>query len=128
MFQSLLSAVMGRCPACHRGALNEALLKTNQTCPVCHVRFERFPGNWTISVVMSYGIGAVFAVLIGWGYYKSYGTLKGAENVILPVVMFFSLGIYPLCKNFTIGMLYINGFVYVDPPTLLKEPEQEQKP
>jgi uncharacterized protein (DUF983 family) len=119
MIGPFLSALTGRCPNCGRGALYERLLKLHDTCPVCHVRFERWNGSWTIPVVMGYGSGALFAIALG-GYFLSIDRLAGSENIIIPATVVFTALWYPICKNISMFMLWQNGFITVDPPTLVR--------
>jgi hypothetical protein len=119
MISSFLSALFGRCPACGRGALYKSYLTFHEHCPVCHVRYERWSGSWTIPVVMGYGSGALFAIGLGFLFYKT-GRLDGSENIIIPATLVFTALFYPVCKNVSMFMLYNNGFVFVDPPQLVE--------
>ena len=118
MIDPLLAAITGHCPACQKGRIYKSFLRPYPLCPVCHVRFERWHGSWTIPVVMGYGSGALFAIALGFWYYK-IGALKDAENVIIPATLLFTALWYPLCKNLSFGLLFINGFIFPDPPSLL---------
>jgi uncharacterized protein (DUF983 family) len=120
MISAFLSALSGRCPCCGRGKLYQSFLKLNVLCPVCHVRFERWSGSWTIPTVMGYGAGALFAIALGIIFFKM-DRLDGAENIIIPATLVFTFLIYPLCKNISIFMLFQNGFIFVDPPTLVQD-------
>lgn len=122
MIEALYYALRGICPACHRGNFKPNPYVIAERCPECEVRFERWSGSWTISVVMGYGSGAVFAVLVGVYLYFN-GGLTGAENIIIPAAVVFTALFYPLCKNITVGMLYNNGWVYPDPPRLVESDE-----
>ena len=64
----------------------------------------------------------VFAALLGFLFYRA-GALKGAENYIIPATMLFAGLVYPVCKNISIGLLFTNGFVFLDPPRLLPATE-----
>lgn len=119
MIGALLAAMIGRCPNCQKGKIYKAFLQVNDTCPVCHVRFERWAGSWTIPAVMGYGSGALFALGLG-AWFLHTGQLKGSEKIIIPATVVFTACFYPLCKNLSMFMLWNNGFVTVDPPTLVK--------
>ena len=123
MIDPLISAVFGRCPACQKGQIYQSFLRPHPTCPVCQVRFERWEGSWTIPVVMGYGSGALFAFALGFWYHKA-GELKGAEDVIIPATLAFTALWYPLCKNLSFGLLFVNGFIYPDPPRLVQPPAE----
>ncbi|MDP2308257.1 MAG: hypothetical protein Q8P18_19720 [Pseudomonadota bacterium] len=120
MISAFLSALFGRCPCCGRGSLYQSFLKFNETCAVCHVRFERWSGSWTIPTVMGYGSGAVFAIVLGYVFHRM-GRLEGSENIIIPATIGFTVLLYPVCKNLSMFMLFQNGFIFVDPPTLVRE-------
>ena len=117
--ENLFWAIAGRCPNCGRGALYVGFNKISTTCSVCHVRFERWAGNWTIPVVMGY----TSAALVGFGlifFYQWRGTLMEHDTFIMVAAMLTGVTMYPLCKNISMYMLWKNGFVTVDPPTLVK--------
>jgi uncharacterized protein (DUF983 family) len=120
MIGSLLGTLFGRCPNCSRGPLYKSFITLHETCPVCHVRYERWSGSWTIPVVMGYGAGALFAVGLGF-YFLKTDQLSGSENIIIPATLAFTAAFYPLCKNLSIFMLWNNGFITVDPPTLVQD-------
>lgn len=118
----LLNALTGKCPACGRGKLYQSFMKLHETCPVCQVRFERWSGSWTIPAVMGYGSGAIFATCLGF-YFLQRGELMGSENIIIPATVVFTALWYPVCKNISIGTLYLNGFIFPDPPSLVPDLE-----
>lgn len=117
---AFLSALTGKCPACGRGRLYKAFLKLHETCPDCHVRFERWEGSWTIPTVMGYSTGALFAVALGYVFWRM-DRLEGAENIIIPATLAFTALTYPICKNISVFLLWNNGFIFVDPPTLVQD-------
>ena len=118
MLGALLAALTGRCPNCQKGKLYQSFMKLNDTCDVCHVRFERWNGSWTIAAVMGYGAGALFAIALG-AWFLHNDALKGSEKILLPATIVFTACFYPLCKNLSMFMLWNNGFMTVDPPTLV---------
>ena len=120
MMSAFFSALFGRCPCCGRGTLYQSFMKLNETCAVCHVRFERWSGSWTIPTVMGYAAGAVFAIVLGYIFHRM-GRLEGSENIIIPATVTFTALFYPVCKNLSMFMLFQNGFIFVDPPTLVRD-------
>jgi len=120
MMTAFLSALFGRCPCCGRGKLYKSFLILHETCVVCHVRFERWSGSWTIPVVMGYGAGALFAIALGFWFHQM-GRLAGSENILIPATLAFTALFYPVCKNLSMFMLFQNGFIFVDPPTLVRD-------
>jgi uncharacterized protein (DUF983 family) len=125
MIGALLAALLGRCPNCQKGKIYTSFLKVADTCDVCHVRFERWSGSWTIPAVMGYGAGALFAIALG-GYFLQIGQLKGSEKIIIPATLIFTACFYPLCKNLSMFMLWNNGFMTVDPPQLVPTDTPEE--
>lgn len=123
MLAPMLAAITGKCPACQKGAIYKSFLRPNDVCQVCSVRFERWSGSWTIPVVMGYGSGAIFAFLLGFILLRA-DRLDGAENIIIPATLVFTALFYPICKNISFGLLYQNGFIYPDPPRLVKPVEE----
>ncbi len=71
---------------------------------------------------MGYGSGAIFAACLGF-YFLKRDQLMGSENIIIPTTVVFTALWYPVCKNISIGTLYLNGFIFPDPPMLVEEPE-----
>ena len=118
MLGPLFSALFGRCPNCQKGKLYQSFMKLNETCPVCQVRFERWNGSWTIAAVMGYTSGALFAIVLG-AWFLHNDMLKGSEKIIIPLTVLFTVCFYPICKNFSMFMLWNNGFITVDPPRLV---------
>ncbi len=122
MIGALLAALIGRCPNCQRGHMYKSFMKLNDTCSVCQVRFERWNGSWTIAAVMGYSSGAIFAIGLG-AWFLHHDMLKGSEKIIIPATVVFTALFYPVCKNISMFMLWNNGFVTVDPPTLVAPPD-----
>jgi uncharacterized protein (DUF983 family) len=111
---SLLSALTNRCPNCHRGSIRKTWITMAERCPVCHVRFERWSGNWLFPVVLAYGVGGLFAIVLIVTFLNA-GTLEGAENIIIPLTLGVTLLSYPMCQNITVWLLYATGLIYADP-------------
>jgi uncharacterized protein (DUF983 family) len=49
----------GLCPACRRGAIFAGRWRMNESCPVCHVRFERAPGYFVGAMIISYALASI---------------------------------------------------------------------
>jgi uncharacterized protein (DUF983 family) len=59
----VVSGVFGNtCPRCSEGKVYAGLLKMNETCPKCSLKFEREQGYFTGAMAISYTIG-FFAIL-----------------------------------------------------------------
>jgi uncharacterized protein (DUF983 family) len=113
--RSLFSALVGRCPECHRGRLRKSLATMNAACPNCGVRFERWSGNWMFPVVIAYVGAGVFAIVVGILLLQA-GRLEGSENWFIPLTMAVALVLYPLSQNLTVWLLHATGLVFRDPP------------
>ena len=60
-----LSALLKqRCPHCLQGKVFASTWKMNETCPVCHVKFEREDGYFMMSVFIGYVIGTFITLPI----------------------------------------------------------------
>ena len=53
-----------RCPHCLQGKVFASTWKMNETCSVCHIKFEREAGYFMMSVFIGYIIGAIVALLV----------------------------------------------------------------
>lgn len=60
----LLALLKQHCPHCLQGKVFASTWKMNETCPVCHIKFEREDGYFMMSVFVGYIIGAIVALLI----------------------------------------------------------------
>lgn len=60
----LLALLQQRCPHCLRGKVFTSTWQMNETCPVCHIKFEREDGYFMMSVFIGYAIGATIALPI----------------------------------------------------------------
>jgi uncharacterized protein (DUF983 family) len=112
--QSLLSALASRCPNCHRGRIRASLTTMRPLCDVCGVRFERKSGNWLFPVVIAYGVGGAFAIVLIVLFLQA-GRLAGSENIIIPLTLVVTLLAYPFSQNLTVWLLHATGLVYADP-------------
>lgn len=117
-FSALFAALSGRCPNCGVGKLYRSFMTVADTCEHCHVRYERWEGSWTIPTVMGYATGAVFAV-VGGGILLYLDLLEAYARPLIFATLFFTVLVYPVIKNFSLFMLWNNGFMTPDPPTLV---------
>jgi len=112
---SLLSALAGRCPHCHRGRIRSSITTMCPVCDVCGVCFERKSGNWLFPVVIAYGVGGLFAIGLIVLFLQA-GRLAGSESIIIPLTLIVTLLSYPFSQNLTVWLLHATGLVYADPP------------
>lgn len=112
-------ALVGRCPGCGQGKLYASFMTVAETCSSCHIRYERHSGSWTIPVVMGY----TSAALVGFGliaYYQWRGSLMEHDTTIMVASVLTGVVVYPVCKNLSLFMLWRNGFMTVDPVTVIE--------
>src|SRR4051812_17939282 len=56
----IISGILSnRCPKCDSGQVFRTLIKMNEKCPQCHVKFEREPGYFVGAMSFSYIIGFI---------------------------------------------------------------------
>lgn len=118
-FSALFAALSGRCPNCGQGKLYASFMTVAETCSHCHVRYERWSGSWTIPTVMGYTAGAVFAIL-GGGVLLYLDKLEENARPLIFATLLFTLLVYPPIKSVSLFLLWRNGFMTPDPPTLVK--------
>src|SRR2546422_5139223 len=82
---STISAILHqKCPRCHSGAIFRSsifrgLVKMNERCPVCDLKFEREEGYFLGAMYISYGLALIFIIglagllwaLLHWSIRKS---------------------------------------------------------
>ena len=62
LFEILFGVLGNLCPKCFEGKVYASLLKMNEICPFCSLKFEREQGYFTGAMAISYIIG-FFAIL-----------------------------------------------------------------
>src|SRR5205807_8791461 len=60
-----LRALRLKCPRCGGAPMFSGLLRTNERCAHCHLKFEREPGYFLGSIYINYGITAML-LTVGW--------------------------------------------------------------
>ncbi len=66
MLKTLLLGLRLRCPNCGEGKISQGLFQIRETCPVCHVRFERKPGESTGANIITLSILPIPALAIAF--------------------------------------------------------------
>ncbi len=62
-----------RCPHCGEGHISDGILRTRDTCEVCHVRFERKSGESAGASIVWVGILPILSMIF---YFILYATNK----------------------------------------------------
>jgi uncharacterized protein (DUF983 family) len=57
-------AVPGMCPSCGRASMFRTWIDLYERCPVCGLRYAPESGAWLGAIVVGYGIGALFVLLL----------------------------------------------------------------
>lgn len=109
-----LSTFLSRCPACGEGHIFAGWLQLQDLCPVCGVRFERWPGAWTGPVVMAYTSGALAAVVPGWWLFTHGGLQDHHGLLIAGFAAAASLASLRQCKGTWLWLLHATGWIYRD--------------
>ena len=59
----------GLCPVCRSGRIFAGRWRMNESCPVCHTRFERSPGYFVGAMYISYAL-AVLVLIVLFAVYE----------------------------------------------------------
>lgn len=62
LFEIIFGVLGNLCPKCSEGKVYGSLMKMNETCPFCSLKFEKEQGYFTGAMAISYIIG-FFAIL-----------------------------------------------------------------
>jgi uncharacterized protein (DUF983 family) len=93
------AAVKGKCPRCRQGDMfvnsmyGFKLQKMNDTCPHCHLKFEREPGYFYVAMFVSYGMNVAEMLTLGMLTYFITGNVENAYlymAVIFPGILILS--------------------------------------
>jgi Protein of unknown function (DUF983) len=82
-FVTLLRGLSKRCPYCGSGKLFRRWFTMVETCPKCHVKFEREPGFFLGATTMNLAFMLVacgLVIAVGFG-------IKGTDGSILPMMI-----------------------------------------
>lgn len=89
----LVTLLKQRCPHCLQGKVFRSTWQMNETCPVCHIKFERETGYFMMSVFIGYAIGAAIALpiclilyLLGAPFAWYFICTIGAFLLLLPFI------------------------------------------
>lgn len=110
-----LTNILLRCPACAQGGVAKNLFNLKSHCDSCNASFERFPGNFLISIALNYFITSVVVLALGLIIALNYGFIAGLTELLLAVACITIFFIYRPTKVLTLWFLWVLGFVYPDP-------------
>ena len=114
-FSHLWPSVVGlRCPACTEGKLFKSFFMLRETCERCGVRFERDPGSYIVSMVLSYFIVAIIMVLTGLFLVLRYGFFGGLTWLLVGLGCALIFLLHRPVKGLYMWLLWVFGFVYRD--------------
>jgi uncharacterized protein (DUF983 family) len=115
----LWAATNCKCPRCHQGnifqtsAFNLAKFsKTNERCPVCHLKFEKEPGFFVGAMYFSYAVSVAIFIAVGIGLVILSNTFQfeAATSTYIISIITISLLLMPLNFRYSrIMMLYFFG-------------------
>lgn len=114
----LYSILFGACPKCHQESMYvnknpyaiSEVLKMNDTCSNCNLRYQIEPSFFYGSLYVNYGVGIAFAVaafIISFVILE-YSAMVGFISIVVTLVCFFPI-IMRLSRN-----IWINIFVKYD--------------
>lgn len=111
----------GLCPRCLQGKIYRTAFKMNDTCPACHLKFEREQGYFLGAMGVSYllGVPILFAILALLSV-----TLFPAwpEYLVLAPAMVFYLPLIPLiCRQARIIWIHFDRLADPEKPNSIEE-------
>lgn len=105
-----------RCPNCEQGLISNGLLSIEETCPVCHVRFERQPGESTGAMMITLSLLPILALGL---FFVLYSTMDLPVIVLLAVLIGFiviaGVFFYRHTRGLWIGVIYLTAGLHPDP-------------
>ena len=101
-----------RCPNCEQGPLFSGFFKMHDTCPVCHVRFERSSGESLGGMMVNLVVAELLTV---GGFFLSY-ILLGSPSNMTPLIIFwlafdvlFVLGFYRPARGMWVAVTHLTS-------------------
>ena len=114
-----------RCPNCERGKIFTGLFKMNETCPYCHVRFERESGESVGGMYINLSIAELLTI---GGFFLVNALFHPPWIPHLAFWVIFNIAFiavfYRHSRALWIGTSYMTGGVYADQD----EPEDYVRP
>ena len=124
------------CPNCELGKLYDEQGKLRDTCPYCHSRFERVPGELFGAVYLNMAVAELMAV-IGFLVLHTLFSLTLLQQFIIwiPGVMLMMWVFAPRIRGVWIAALFLMDRIYPDPdydreyinPHLIRKTPQEHE-
>ncbi len=120
--KKLITGLLLRCPNCEQGAVMKNWFEVKPTCPVCHVRFERSPGEGTGAMIIVLSLVPLPMILL-------FILLFNVWNVALPVLLIamilapivLALLIYRHARGVWVSVIFLSGGLYTDEEKPLKQ-------
>lgn len=105
-----------RCPNCDQGRIADGWFQIRETCPHCHVRFERAQGESTGAMIIILSLSPIAALLV---FFLLYALLDEASPILLTAVSFafligFHLLAYRHMRGLWIAIVYLTSGLYAD--------------
>ena len=109
-----------KCPNCEDGSMAEGLIGLKQECDVCHVKFERKPGESAGASIIWVGVLPLIAMIIFFAIELSNpGTsLWISAGIPLGFVVIAGVLGYRNARGLWIAISYLTGGVYADDVTV----------
>ncbi|GAB5493922.1 MAG: hypothetical protein Phog2KO_41370 [Phototrophicaceae bacterium] len=105
-----------KCPNCEEGSMTEGLIGLKQECDVCHVKFERKPGESAGASILWVSILPLIAMFIFFAIeLTNPGTsLWISAGIPLGFVVIAGVLGYRNARGLWIAISYLTGGVYAD--------------
>src|SRR5258706_5202283 len=106
-----------RCPNCGQGKMFDGLFKMNPTCPYCHVRYERRPGESVGGMYINLGLAEVLSL---GGFFIGQFILGGPLIYHIVFWVLFNIAFvvlfYRHSRGLWVAFNYLVGSVHPDSP------------
>lgn len=103
-----------RCPACARGKIAKGFFGLQTRCDHCGARFERYAGNFLVSMSLTYFITVVILAVLGLVLILNYGFFDSLTWVLIGVACLTVVLLYRPMQVLTLWLLWVFGQVYPD--------------
>ena len=111
---AMWGAVAGRCPNCGAPGAFATLWGLRPACEGCGARFEREPGAWLGSWVLTYVVATLALVALAVTLILEWGLFAGLEWVLAGAGVLLVVALYRPVKGWWLWWLWAAGFVTPD--------------
>jgi uncharacterized protein (DUF983 family) len=115
IINKLLLGLALRCPNCGKGRTFTSLFKMEETCPFCHVRYERLSGESLGGMFINLGLAELLSVA---GYiitdFLFHPPFQAQIAFWVIFNLLFVILFYRHARSMWVAIVYLTGGVYPD--------------